>query len=128
MIDDIAYWISYLTNGKHLTWYASFQFTIFAALMGGALAVVFGLLGALYMMVGATRALVEHERQLASARTRAAEAENQATAARAVAPARRAAPIGFWVRKRTRRALRAGLAKVCGSIGSTNLIASAASA
>lgn len=46
MIDDIAYWVGYLTNGKHLTWYASFQFTIFAALMGGALAIVFGLLGA----------------------------------------------------------------------------------
>lgn len=46
MTDDIAFWLSYLTNGKHLTWYASFQFTIFAALMGGALAVVFGLAGA----------------------------------------------------------------------------------
>src|SRR5215217_1212375 len=46
MIDDIAYWVGYLTNGKHLTWYASFQFTIFAALMGGALAVTFGLGGA----------------------------------------------------------------------------------
>lgn len=46
MTDDIAFWLSYLTNGKHLTWYASFQFTIFAALMGGALAVLFGLAGA----------------------------------------------------------------------------------
>lgn len=46
MTDDIAFWLSYLTNGKHLTWYASFQFTIFAALMGGALAVVLGLAGA----------------------------------------------------------------------------------
>lgn len=46
MIDDIAFWLSYLTNGKHLAWYASFQFTIFAALMGGSLAVVFGLTGA----------------------------------------------------------------------------------
>ena len=44
--DDLAFWLSYLTNGKHLTWYASFQFTIFAALMGGALAIVFGLIGA----------------------------------------------------------------------------------
>jgi polar amino acid transport system permease protein len=35
MNDDIAFWLSYLTNGKHLAWYASFQFTIFAALMGG---------------------------------------------------------------------------------------------
>jgi polar amino acid transport system permease protein len=46
MSEDLAYWLSYLTNGKHLTWYASFQFTIFAAVVGGTLAVVFGLLGA----------------------------------------------------------------------------------
>ncbi len=46
MIDDIAFWLGYVTNGKHLAWYASFQFTIFAALAGGALAVVFGLVGA----------------------------------------------------------------------------------
>ncbi len=46
MFDDIAFWVGYLTNGKHLTWYASFQFTIIAALLGGALAVVFGLAGA----------------------------------------------------------------------------------
>lgn len=46
MSDDIAFWLGYLTNGKHLTWYASFQFTIFAALAGGALAVLFGLIGA----------------------------------------------------------------------------------
>ena len=46
MSQDLAFWLSYLTNGKHLTWYASFQFTIFAAIAGGTLAVVFGLLGA----------------------------------------------------------------------------------
>lgn len=46
MTDDIAFWLGYITNGKHLTWYASFQFTIFAALAGGALAVIFGLIGA----------------------------------------------------------------------------------
>lgn len=46
MSDDLAFWLSYLTNGKHLTWYASFQFTIFAALAGGMLAVIFGLAGA----------------------------------------------------------------------------------
>ncbi|KKB11935.1 ABC transporter permease [Devosia geojensis] len=44
--DDAAFWIGYLTNGKHLAWYASFQFTIFAALLGGTLALVFGLVGA----------------------------------------------------------------------------------
>lgn len=46
MSDNLAFWLSYLTNGKHLTWYASFQFTIFAALAGGMLAVIFGLAGA----------------------------------------------------------------------------------
>nr|WP_314258101.1 ABC transporter permease subunit [uncultured Devosia sp.] len=46
MSDDLAFWLSYITNGKHLTWYASFQFTIFAAVVGGALAIIFGLLGA----------------------------------------------------------------------------------
>jgi ABC-type arginine transport system, permease component len=46
MMEDLAFWLGYLTNGKHLTWYASVQFTILAALMGGALAVVFGLAGA----------------------------------------------------------------------------------
>jgi len=46
MIDDIAFWLGYLTNGKHLSWYASFQFTIFAALAGGLFAIIFGLVGA----------------------------------------------------------------------------------
>lgn len=46
MSDDIAFWLSYITNGKHLTWYASFQFTIFAAVVGGLLAILFGLVGA----------------------------------------------------------------------------------
>ena len=46
MTEDLAFWLGYITNGKHLTWYASFQFTIYAALLGGALAVVFGLTGA----------------------------------------------------------------------------------
>jgi polar amino acid transport system permease protein len=46
MSEDISFWLSYLTNGKHLNWYASFQFTIFAALLGAALAVLFGLIGA----------------------------------------------------------------------------------
>lgn len=43
---DLQFWLAYLTNGKHLAWYASFQFTIVAALLGGALALVFGLTGA----------------------------------------------------------------------------------
>jgi len=44
--EDAAFWFAYLTNGKHLAWYASFQFTILAALMGGAVALGMGLLGA----------------------------------------------------------------------------------
>jgi polar amino acid transport system permease protein len=44
--EDIAFWLAYLTNGKHLQWYASFRFTIFAALFGALLALGFGLVGA----------------------------------------------------------------------------------
>lgn len=44
--DDVAFWATYLTNGKHLAWYASVQFTIFAALAGGAIALTLGLLAA----------------------------------------------------------------------------------
>lgn len=43
---DTAFWVGYFTNGKHLTWYASIQYTITAALLGGACALGFGLLGA----------------------------------------------------------------------------------
>lgn len=46
MSDDIAFWLGYLTNGKHLAWYSSVQYTIIAALLGGACALVFGLGGA----------------------------------------------------------------------------------
>ncbi len=38
--------IDYLTNGKHLSWYASVRFTLIAAVAGAALAVLFGLCGA----------------------------------------------------------------------------------
>jgi polar amino acid transport system permease protein len=48
MAADIAFWLGYITNGKHLAWYGSFQFTIIAAIAGGALAVIFGLLGATF--------------------------------------------------------------------------------
>lgn len=44
--DDVAFWVGYLTNGKHLAWYSSVQFTIFAALAGGAIALALGLLAA----------------------------------------------------------------------------------
>ncbi len=36
----------YLTNGKHLAWYASVRFTLIAAVAGAACAVLFGLIGA----------------------------------------------------------------------------------
>ena len=44
--EGTAFWLGYFTNGKHLTWYASVQYTLTAALLGGACALGFGLLGA----------------------------------------------------------------------------------
>jgi polar amino acid transport system permease protein len=38
--------LKYLTNGKHMAWYASVQYTLIAAFLGAALALFFGLLGA----------------------------------------------------------------------------------
>ena len=38
--------LNYLTNGKHLTWYASVRFTLIAAFAGAVFAVFFGLMGA----------------------------------------------------------------------------------
>ncbi|MEO6014016.1 MAG: ABC transporter permease subunit [Devosia sp.] len=43
---DLVFWLGYLTNGKHLSWYASVQFTLFAALLGGVVALCLGLLAA----------------------------------------------------------------------------------
>ncbi len=43
---DVVFWIGYLTNGKHLSWYASLQFTIFAALFGALIALLLGLAAA----------------------------------------------------------------------------------
>ena len=40
----------YLTNGKHLAWYASVRFTLIAAVAGAACAVFFGLIGAAMKM------------------------------------------------------------------------------
>ena len=49
-MDDAArgldFWAAYLTNGKHLAFYASFGFTIAAAGFGALFALLFGLLGA----------------------------------------------------------------------------------
>lgn len=58
MLETITIWISswlgedagasfaYITNGKHLAWYASVRFTLIAAFASAAFAVVFGLIGA----------------------------------------------------------------------------------
>ncbi len=46
MTETFEFWVSYLTNGRHLNWYASFQYTVIAALLGGAFALVFGIGGA----------------------------------------------------------------------------------
>jgi len=44
--EDAGFWLDYLTNGKHLTWYGSFGYTVIAALLGGAFAITFGLASA----------------------------------------------------------------------------------
>lgn len=44
--EDWASRFDYLTNGKHLAWYASVRFTLIAAILGAVLAVFFGLMGA----------------------------------------------------------------------------------
>jgi polar amino acid transport system permease protein len=44
--DDVAFWLGYLTNGKHLSWYASVQYTLAAAVFGMLFALLMGLLGA----------------------------------------------------------------------------------
>jgi len=44
--DDLLFWLGYFTNGKHLTWYASVQYTLAAAVFGALLALLFGMLGA----------------------------------------------------------------------------------
>ena len=44
--ENIAWLFSYLTNGKHMAWYASLRYTLGAALFGSLLALFFGLLGA----------------------------------------------------------------------------------
>lgn len=44
--EDVAFWFGYFTNGKHLSWYASVQYTLAAAALGAVIALGFGLLGA----------------------------------------------------------------------------------
>lgn len=50
--DDWAGRLAYLTNGKHLAWYASVRFTLIAAFAGAMIAVVCGLLGAAALRSG----------------------------------------------------------------------------
>jgi polar amino acid transport system permease protein len=44
--DDLLFWLGYFTNGKHLAWYTSVRFTLTAAVLGAAFALLFGLAGA----------------------------------------------------------------------------------
>ncbi len=44
--DDLLFWLGYFTNGKHLTWYASVQYTLAAAVFGALAALLMGLAGA----------------------------------------------------------------------------------
>ena len=58
MLESLIVWVSsvlgeeagaslaYITNGKHLAWYASVRFTLIAAVGGATVAVLLGLLGA----------------------------------------------------------------------------------
>ena len=41
-----VFWVGYLTNGKHLGWYASVQYTLIAAMFGGLVALLLGLVAA----------------------------------------------------------------------------------
>ncbi len=43
---DVTFWLEYLTNGAHRAFYASFGYTLAAALFGGVFAILFGLGGA----------------------------------------------------------------------------------
>ncbi len=43
---DLVFWIGYVSNGKHLGWYASVQYTIEALLLGAAVALVCGVIAA----------------------------------------------------------------------------------
>src|SRR3569623_61975 len=43
---DLTFWGGYFTNGKHLLWYASVQYTLAAMVFGAAVALLFGLVAA----------------------------------------------------------------------------------
>ena len=44
--EDTRTMLEYLTNGKHQAWYASVRYTLVAAVLSAAFAVIFGLIGA----------------------------------------------------------------------------------
>jgi polar amino acid transport system permease protein len=43
---DLVFWVGYFTNGKHLGWYASVQYTLEAMVFGALFALIFGLVAA----------------------------------------------------------------------------------
>ncbi len=43
---DVTFWIGYLTNGKHLNWYASVQYTLEAMIFGALVALILGTIAA----------------------------------------------------------------------------------
>ncbi|MCW5719254.1 MAG: ABC transporter permease subunit [Bauldia sp.] len=45
---DATFWLAYLTNGAHQAFYASFSYTLAAAVFGGMFAILFGLGGAAF--------------------------------------------------------------------------------
>lgn len=57
--EDVAFWLGYLTNGKHLAFYGAFQLTIGAAVLGSLFALMCGLGGAILLRshIGILRAI-----------------------------------------------------------------------
>jgi polar amino acid transport system permease protein len=43
---DLVFWLGYVSNGKHLNWYVSVQYTLAAMVLGAAIALVIGLVAA----------------------------------------------------------------------------------
>lgn len=43
---DVLFWLGYITNGKHLGWYASVQYTLIAMVLGAIVALLVGLVAA----------------------------------------------------------------------------------
>ena len=44
--ENVLFWLGYFTNGKHLSWYASVQYTLAAGAIGAAVALGLGVLSA----------------------------------------------------------------------------------